>query len=303
MITRSSVHTGLLFGIPTAVFVGVITSVPFLLPTWNESRKIEAADCRTAPTSVSVLRTIDEKTIGPVCHCPLHETSWTDVLDFLSNELMKVDPEWWLLSGCLLVMLLQEFVKKKPQQKDHQEDPQIVEKASIRVDDSVVGSPLGLRERALLQFQRNRSEPVDFRYGHPSEQDGFDLDISESTFNEFLQRFSAKSILSSRPSIQMSPDRTQQPERKAATFTENRTHGYQGKPLGETTGSGAASSSVPSSSTNPASVTLSISSPHDVLSRSSENSLNIYFTPQSHSLDDNKAIVTQEQVYSQPFNY
>lgn len=281
MHSRSSIHSSVVFGLSAAVIASVISNMTMSLPSW----KHPPSNTSEVETTFTLMEPVCQ------CSCPPLQVSWYDVFQFLGKEFSEVDPQWAIIAASLLVMLAHRLRRNfKPVMQNNSTSTE-TDLSDSCLDESNSNSDFTqyeLRQRALLQFQKNKSEPINFKYGYKDNDDLDDSDIDEKSIAEIIRRYSLRNPS---PSVRASSE--DPTDRTLDTMDQDNTTLSHASKL--------ASKSDRVSGTSVFSRDEDISC--KVVSKSSNSSLTIHFQPSYPKPKLMKAELNQEQVYSEPFIY
>ncbi|SCU80770.1 LANO_0B01112g1_1 [Lachancea nothofagi CBS 11611] len=156
MHNRSTLQNGLWFGAPVALFAGILSQFHIPMPAWLASM---------SPPSSTIIKTtnpVEMYDVVHICHCNERAIEWQDVFDFLRRKLTQPDLEWMSLAVNLLLTLnlLLIVLRKIASNRRAKVTASSAAGSSSREVQVLQYSP---RERALLQFQKLKLMPLNFK--------------------------------------------------------------------------------------------------------------------------------------------
>lgn len=246
--------------------------------------------------SPAVPTTVELENVVHTCHCARQVLSWHDVLVFLKNELLRVNPQVALLAFNLMLILLQVLSSRK-MPRAHDEDNA---EADLEGEDDETSKLMSFvpkydsRERALLQFQKLKSKPLNFKYGSDDSYSVRDSSDDAASLERLLRRFSRRGRSSEVNSTKLKKNQLPETPSSAQTSTIDLSIAVMTPQLTNSVGRSHCTSRTSSFSKRelknclvgtPESQSMSFHQP----------------SPAKSSVLSTK--VTQEQVYSQPFIY
>ncbi|EJS43367.1 nvj1p [Saccharomyces arboricola H-6] len=171
------VHGAFALGLSMAVFKGVEKTVREHLEKqgWIEPQKV---DYELIFTIEKLKNLVDEKYSQAVEHCDdTSELSWRKVLNFISRQSSELDTRIYVLILLLSVLLPIAWTVLDGDREGTPDDN------SNDVDENLIASAKQLKhyndgERAVLQFGKNRSEPIILSYRDMNVSDGDHRDFT-----------------------------------------------------------------------------------------------------------------------------
>lgn len=299
MSNRPILQNRIILGIPVALVAGILTKVAVPFPAWLSLGNAEQAK-HSNPT-----RTFEPQMEKVVyrCVCPQkQQIDWQDVFEFVGTELLRLDPQWVVMFVSISLLLLHKAFGALRNIKDTNE---VVECHTQTVDidyeetfHSIPHYEPG--QRALLQFQRNKSEPIVFKYSYneeneiEEEEEEEGEDISEHTVEQIIRRHLRRG--GSEPPGTPTHRSVDVTKSNQLSEAEDGTFVFKNESsVSIRTSSASVSPTGTLGDRQDLSMTLG--------RKPSKSSITLHFQPSPPKPTKLNIGVTQEQVYSQPFTY
>ncbi|CUS24950.1 LAQU0S22e00826g1_1 [Lachancea quebecensis] len=187
MHNRSILQNSLLFGAPVALIAGILSQ---LMP----SAEWLLGHGQVGELSLAAPTTVELENVVHTCHCVKQVLGWHEVFVFLRNELLRVNPQVALLVFNLLLILLQMLSSRRlPTAPSGDTIATDLEGEDDETSKLMSFVPrYDSRERALLQFQKLKTKPLNFKYGCENSCSMRDSTADAASLEELLRRYSSK---------------------------------------------------------------------------------------------------------------